>query len=268
MGLVERFRRLIRSLVRHYIQSVEDPVLLADQAIREEEEQLVIARSALASIITNRKSTISRIKSLTAEASQLQAKAERVIQTEQPNRRALAETYLLARRSCLDQVESLKRFRDAQLDKEQTFQCRLIEGEMKLREAKHRHSELLALSAENQVRSAILSIDHHLADDETRTASILARLEERVVSQAFRLDAFDELSRAALEGRMEKIQRPSIDSELDELEAKCSRSKPSTESPATDSCAGTTTNQPVLREHVGQDQLVRTSQDPIESLLD
>lgn len=220
MSLFERFGRLIRSLISDYIRSVEDPALLADEAIRLEEDQLATARRALASIIASRKSTTSRLRVLRLEADNLQACAERVFQSGRTNRRALAERYLLARRACLDQIESLQSFRDSQLEKEEDFQCRLIEGEMKLQEAKRRHAELLARMDENRIRAAINSVDNDLTAGQTQTAGILDRLEERVAAEAHHLDACDELSQQTLEKRIEEIRRPSLASELDELESR------------------------------------------------
>jgi phage shock protein A len=216
-SLLKRIRDLISANLHSMLDNAEDPEKMVNEYLRQMQDQLYEARTAVAAAMADENRLHRLWTSNQAMADEWEAKATSAVKAEKED---LAKQALVRRRQFLKLAESYKEQYEAQDVQVEELQDALAKLEAKISEAKARRELIIAKKHRAETQEAIVATVRTLGNS-TSAFEGLSRLEERVDERLDRAEAMAELEGGALESRFEDIDaEAAAEEDLAELKKK------------------------------------------------
>lgn len=216
MSIFSRIRDLLSANVNAMLDTAEDPEKMADEYLRQLNNQLYEAKTNVASAMADAMKLDSQEARYAAEAEQWASKAEAALRAgdEELARAALSRKVQAAKLA--DQYRQQSAEQDAQVEQ---LQDALVQLETRIAEVRAKRELIIAKKNRAQTHEAIQRTARGLG--QISAMDKLDRLEERVDDKLRKAEAMSQLESDSLDSRFQDLERnQEIDSELAELKRK------------------------------------------------
>ncbi len=216
MSLLSRVRDLVSANLNSMLDSAEDPEKMVNEYMRQLQEQLYEAKTAVASAMADETKLHNKMVSFQAEADQWQSKAEAAVRAGDDE---LARAALSRKNSAQKMADTYREQYKAQDEQVEALQDALVKLESRISEAKAKRELIIAKKNRAQTQETIQRTVQGLGN--TSAMDKLSQMEERVDDQLARANAMAELEGDSLEARFEDLERDTaVDDELAALKAR------------------------------------------------
>ncbi len=213
MGFFDRFSRLLRANLTHFVSNAEDPSMILEQSLIDMQADLEKLRQAVATAMASQ-------KRLSMQAQQAQDQAhvwyQRAEQAIQKGEEALAKEALIRRKTFQDTASSLSSQLDGQEGQVQMLKRSLMSLEGKIAEARTKKDMLKARAkaaqAKHQLETAVGSLGSNSA------MSAFERMEDKVEELEASGKIAEELAGLDLESKFASLEdNEDIENEFQKL---------------------------------------------------
>jgi phage shock protein A len=216
-SLLKRIRDLVSANLHAMLDKAEDPEKMVNEYLRQMQDQLYEARTAVAAAMADENRLHRLWSSNQAMADEWEEKASSAVIADKED---LAKQALVRRRHYMQLAESYEEQYEAQDEQVEELQDALAKLEAKIAEAKTRRELIIAKKHRAETQEAIVATVRTLGNS-TSAFEGLSRLEERVDERLDRAEAMAELEGGALESRFEDLDaETAAEEDLAELKKK------------------------------------------------
>jgi phage shock protein A len=216
MGIFDRIRDLLSANINSMLDNAEDPEKMANQYIRQLNDELIETKSNVAAAMADETKLQSRAQTAQSEADSWQSKAEAALRAGDEE---LAKAALSRKVQSQKLAEQYRQQYDSQSEQVDQLQEALVQMESRLAEVKAKKELIIAKKNRAATQEAIQRTARGMGN--TSALDKLDQLEERVDDQLARADAMAKLEGDSLDKRFQDLEKQSeVDSELAELKRK------------------------------------------------
>ncbi len=216
MSVFGRIRDLLSANVNAMLDNAEDPEKMADEYLRQLNNELYEAKTNVASAMADANKLNAKEAQYTAEAEQWTAKAEAALRAGDEE---LAKAALSRKVQASKLANEYKQQSDAQDSQVEQLQQALVQLETRIAETRAKRDLIVAKKNRAQTQEAIQRTARGLS--QVSAMDKLDRLEERVDDRLGKAEAMAQLEGDSLEKKFRDLeQNTEIDSELAELKRK------------------------------------------------
>ena len=216
MSLLGRVRDLVSANLNSMLDKAEDPEKMVNEYLRQLQEQLYEAKTAVASAMADETKLHNKMVTFQAEADQWQQKAEAAVRAGDDE---LARAALGRKTNTQKMADTYREQYEAQDEQVEQLQDALVKLESRIAEAKSKKELIIAKKNRAETQEAIQRTARGLGN--VTAMDKLSQMEERVDDQLARSNAMAELEGDSLDARFEDLEQNSaIDDELAALKAK------------------------------------------------
>ncbi len=220
MSILGRIGDLLSANINAMLDRAEDPEKMADEYLRQLNEQLYEAKTSAASAMADETKLQQQMTTFQAESDQWQAKAEIAL-----NRgdEALARAALGRKVEAQKLADQYREQFTAQEQQVDALQEALVGLETRIAETRAKKDLIIAKKNRAQTQEAMQNVARGIG---SRSAlDKLDQLEDRLDDRLARADAMAKLEGDSLENRFRDLEKESaIDSELEELKKRMGKS--------------------------------------------
>ena len=218
MGIMDRLSRLIQANVNHQLDRSEDPVVMLEQILREDQSNLANARIHVRDMIAHEKAFAADVKDARQFADEWARKAEAAVIA---GRDDLARLALVRRQDSQENA----RVSEEQLLAQQRAVARI---KIQLQQLESRHQSTLSrkdvLVARQKRAVAANEVARHLtAFSPGRMPDEMARMERKIRASEARAVATTELAESSIDWELSALDDPALESDLQALKARIAR---------------------------------------------
>lgn len=216
MSIFSRVRDLLSANINAMLDSAEDPEKMADEYLRQLNNELYEAKTNVASSMADATKLNTKEAQYTAETEQWARKAEAALRA---GDEALAKAALARKVQAQKLAQQYTEQSDAQEQQVEALQQALVQLETRIAETRAKKELIVAKKNRAQTQEAIQRTVRGLGD--ISAMDKLDQLEERVDDRLAKADAMAKLEGDTLESKFRDLERDSeVDSELAELKKK------------------------------------------------
>lgn len=219
MSLMSRVRDLLSANLNALLDKAEDPEKMVNEYMRQLQEQLYEAKTAVASAMADETKLHNKMASFQAESDQWQVKAEAAVRASDDE---LARAALARKQSAQKMADTYREQYEAQDKQVEELQDALVKLESRIAEAKAKKELIIAKKNRAQTQEAIQRTARGLGN--VNAMDKLAQMEERVDDRLARANAMAELEGNSLDARFSDLERDTaVEDELAALKARMNR---------------------------------------------
>lgn len=216
MSIFSRVRDLLSANINAMLDSAEDPEKMADEYLRQLNNELYEAKTSVASAMADATKLNTQEARYGAETEQWANKAEAALRA---GNEELAKAALSRKVQSSKLADQYRQQSDAQDSQVEQLQQALVQLETRISETKAKRDLIVAKKNRAQTQEAIQRTVRGLG--EIGALDKLDRLEERVDDRLAQADAMAKLEGDSLDNKFRDLERESeVDSELAELKKK------------------------------------------------
>jgi phage shock protein A len=216
MSIFSRVRDLLSANINAMLDSAEDPEKMADEYLRQLNNELYEAKTNVASSMADATKLNTKEAQYKAETEQWANKAEAALRA---GNEELAKAALARKVQAQKLAQQYTEQSDAQEQQVEALQQALVQLETRISETRAKKELIVAKKNRAQTQEAIQRTVRGLGD--ISAMDKLDRLEERVDDRLAKADAMAKLEGDTLESKFRDLERDSeVDSELAELKKK------------------------------------------------
>ncbi|HEU4325119.1 MAG TPA: PspA/IM30 family protein [Roseiflexaceae bacterium] len=216
MSIFSRVRDLLSANINAMLDSAEDPEKMADEYLRQLNNQLYEAKTSVAAAMADATKLNTKEAQYKAEATEWERKATAALRAGDESLAKAALTRKVQAQKLADQYTQQS---DAQDEQVGQLQQALVQLETRIAETRAKRELIVAKKNRARTQEAIQSTVRGLG--EISALDKLDRLEERVDDQLNRANAMSELEQGTLESKFRDLERDQeVDAELEELKRK------------------------------------------------
>jgi phage shock protein A len=216
MSIFSRVRDLLSANINSMLDSAEDPEKMADEYLRQLNNELYEAKTSVASAMADATKLNTREAQYTAETEQWANKAEAALRA---NNEELAKAALARKIQSGKLAQQYKEQSDSQDAQVEALQQALVQLETRISETRAKREMIVAKKNRAQTQEAIQRTVRGLGN--INAMDKLDQLEERVDDRLAKADAMSKLEGDTLENKFRNLEQDSaVDSELAELKKK------------------------------------------------
>jgi len=216
MSIFSRVRDLLSANINSMLDSAEDPEKMADEYLRQLNNELYEAKTNVASAMADATKLNTRETQYTVETEQWATKAEAALRA---GNEELAKAALARKVQASKLAAQYKEQSDQQDQQVEQLQQALVQLETRIAETKAKKELIVAKKNRAQTQEAIQRTVRGLGN--INAMDKLDQLEERVDDRLAKADAMSKLEQGTLENKFRDLERDSeVDSELAELKKK------------------------------------------------
>lgn len=220
MSIVSRIRDLLSANINSMLENAEDPEKMANEYIRQLEQQLYEAKTNVASAMADATRLNNQQARYDAETESWARKAEAALRA---NNEELARGALARKVQAAKLAEQYTQQSDAQDSQVEQLQNALVQLEARISETRAKRELIIAkknrVATQEAIRRTVSGIGKINALEK------LEDLEERVDHDLARSEALDKLEQGTLESRFSDLEKDAdVDAELAELKRRLGQS--------------------------------------------
>lgn len=220
MSIVSRIRDLLSANINSMLENAEDPEKMANEYIRQLEQQLYEAKTNVASAMADATRLNNQQARYDAETESWARKAEAALRA---NNEELARGALARKVQAAKLAEQYTQQSDAQDSQVEQLQNALVQLEARISETRAKRELIIAkknrVATQEAIRRTVSGIGKINALEK------LEDLEERVDHDLARSEALDKLEQGTLESRFSDLEKDTdVDAELAELKRRLGQS--------------------------------------------
>jgi phage shock protein A len=220
MSIFNRIRDLLSANVNSMLDSAEDPEKMAEEYLRQLNNELYEAKTNVASAMADATKLNTRETQYSVETEQWAAKAEAALRA---GNEELAKAALARKVQASKLAAQYKEQSDAQDQQVEALQQALVQLETRIAETKSKKELIVAKKNRAQTQEAIQRAARGIGN--ANAMDKLDQLEERVDDRLAKADAMAKIEGDTLENKFRDLERDSeVDSELAELKKKLGQS--------------------------------------------
>ena len=220
MSIFNRIRDLLSANINSMIDSAEDPEKMAEEYLRQLNNELYEAKTNVASAMADATKLNTRETQYNVETEQWAAKAEAALRA---GNEELAKAALARKVQASKLAAQYKEQSDAQDQQVEALQQALVQLETRIAETKSKKELIVAKKNRAQTQEAIQRAARGIGN--ANAMDKLDQLEERVDDRLAKADAMAKIEGDTLENKFRDLERDSeVDSELAELKKKLGQS--------------------------------------------
>jgi len=220
MSIFNRIRDLLSANVNSMLDSAEDPEKMAEEYLRQLNNELYEAKTNVASAMADATKLNTRETQYNVETEQWAAKAEAALRA---GNEELAKAALARKVQASKLAAQYKEQSDAQDQQVEALQQALVQLETRIAETKSKKELIVAKKNRAQTQEAIQRAARGIGN--ANAMDKLDQLEERVDDRLAKADAMAKIEGDTLENKFRDLERDSeVDSELAELKKKLGQS--------------------------------------------
>ena len=220
MSIFNRIRDLLSANVNSMLDSAEDPEKMAEEYLRQLNNELYEAKTNVASAMADATKLNTRETQYNVETEQWAAKAEAALRA---GNEELAKAALARKVQASKLAAQYKEQSDAQDQQVEALQQALVQLETRIAETKSKKELIVAKKNRAQTQEAIQRAARGIGN--ANAMDKLDQLEERVDDRLGKAEAMAKLEGDTLENKFRDLERDSeVDSELAELKKKLGQS--------------------------------------------
>ena len=220
MSIFDRIRDLLSANVNSMLDSAEDPEKMAEEYLRQLNNELYEAKTNVASAMADATKLNTRETQYNVETEQWAAKAEAALRA---GNEELAKAALARKVQASKLAAQYKEQSDAQDQQVEALQQALVQLETRIAETKSKKELIVAKKNRAQTQEAIQRAARGIGN--ANAMDKLDQLEERVDDRLAKADAMAKIEGDTLENKFRDLERDSeVDSELAELKKKLGQS--------------------------------------------
>ncbi|HEY1017051.1 MAG TPA: PspA/IM30 family protein [Herpetosiphonaceae bacterium] len=221
MSLLSRVKDLVSANLNSMLDRAEDPEKMVNEYMRQLQEQLYEAKTAVASAMADETKLHSKMVSFQAEADQWQAKAEAAVRH---NDDELAKAALSRKTQAQKMADTYKEQYTAQDQQVEQLQDALVKLESRIAETKAKKELIIAKKNRAQTQEAIQRTVQGIGN--LNALDKMDQMEERVDDRLARADAMAKLEGDSLENRFSDLERDTaVEDELAALKARMGKTE-------------------------------------------
>jgi phage shock protein A len=216
MSIFSRIKDLFSASVNDFIDKAEDPEKMANEYLRQLNEQYYEAKTSIASAMASEKRIQQKLSEAQAEVDKLQEKAETALRAGDEELARSALKRKSNAQKIANQYEAQHKAQSEQVDK---LQDTLADIETRIGEMKAKRQLISAKQSRAQSQEAIYSAARKMSD--TSPMEKFEQLEDRVDDQVAEASARAELESGSLDNRFRDLETEAeVDDELAEMKKK------------------------------------------------
>lgn len=216
MSLLSRVRDLVSANLNAMLDKAEDPEKMVNEYMRQLQEQLYEAKTAVASAMADETKLHNKMVTFQTEADQWQSKAEAAVRASDDE---LAKAALGRKANAQKMADTYRQQYEQQDEQVEQLQKALVSLESRLSEAKAKKELIIAKKNRAETQEAIQRTVQGLGN--LNAMDKLSQMEERVDDRLAQADAMSKLEGGSLEARFADLERDTaVDDELAALKAK------------------------------------------------
>jgi phage shock protein A len=220
MSLLSRVRDLVSANLNSMLDKAEDPEKMVNEYMRQLQEQLYEAKTAVASAMADETKLHNKMVTFQAEADQWQGKAEAAVRA---NDDELAKAALGRKANAQKMADTYKQQYEMQDEQVEQLQDALVRLEARISEAKAKKELIIAKKNRAETQEAIQRTVRGLGN--VNAMDKLSQMEERVDDRLAQADAMSKLEGDSLDARFADLERDTaVEDELAALKAKMGQS--------------------------------------------
>lgn len=220
MSLLSRVRDLVSANLNTMLDKAEDPEKMVNEYMRQLQEQLYEAKTAVASAMADETKLHNKMATFQAESDQWQAKAESAVRAGDDE---LAKAALSRKTNAQKMADTYKQQYEMQDQQVEQLQDALVRLEARISESKAKKELIIAKKNRAETQEAIQRTVRGLGN--VNAMDKLGQMEERVDDRLAQADAMSKLEGDSLEARFADLeQNTAVDDELAALKAKMGKS--------------------------------------------
>jgi phage shock protein A len=216
MSIFSRVRDLMSANINAMLDSAEDPEKMADEYMRQLNNELYEAKTNVASAMADATRLNTKETQYTVETEQWATKAEAALRA---NNEELAKAALARKVQASKLAAQYKEQSDAQDQQVEALQQALVQLETRIAETRAKKELIVAKKNRAQTQEAIQRAARGIGSN--NALDKLDQLEERVDDRLAKANAMAKLEGDTLENKFKNLERDTeVDSELAELKRK------------------------------------------------
>lgn len=216
MSIFSRIKDLFSASVNDFIDKAEDPEKMANEYLRQLNEQYYEAKTSIASAMASEKRIQQKFSKAQAEVDKWQEKAETALRAGDEELARSALKRKSNAQKIANQYEAQYKAQSEQVDK---LQDTLADIETRIGEMKAKRQLIAAKQSRAQSQEAIYSAARKMSD--TSPMEKFEQLEDRVDDQVAEASARAELESGSLDNRFRDLETEAeVDDELAEMKEK------------------------------------------------
>ncbi|MCA0352569.1 MAG: PspA/IM30 family protein [Chloroflexi bacterium] len=216
MSLLSRVRDLVSANLNAMLDKAEDPEKMVNEYMRQLQEQLYEAKTAVASAMADETKLHNKMVTFQTEADQWQSKAEAAVRASDDE---LAKAALGRKANAQKMADTYRQQYEQQDEQVEQLQKALVSLESRLSEAKAKKELIIAKKNRAETQEAIQRTVQGLGN--LNAMDKLSQMEERVDDRLAQADAMSKLEGGSLEARFADLERDTaVEDELAALKAK------------------------------------------------
>jgi phage shock protein A len=220
MSLLSRVRDLVSANLNSMLDKAEDPEKMVNEYMRQLQEQLYEAKTAVASAMADETKLHNKMVTFQAESDQWQGKAEAAVRA---NDDELAKAALGRKANAQKMADTYKQQYEMQDEQVEQLQDALVRLEARISEAKAKKELIIAKKNRAETQEAIQRTVRGLGN--VNAMDKLGQMEERVDDRLAQADAMSKLEGDSLDSRFADLERDTaVEDELAALKAKMGQS--------------------------------------------
>jgi len=220
MSLLSRVRDLVSANLNSMLDKAEDPEKMVNEYMRQLQEQLYEAKTAVASAMADETKLHNKMVTFQAESDQWQSKAEAAVRA---NDDELAKAALGRKANAQKMADTYKQQYEMQDEQVEQLQDALVRLEARISEAKAKKELIIAKKNRAETQEAIQRTVRGLGN--VNAMDKLGQMEERVDDRLAQADAMAKLEGDSLDSRFADLERDTaVEDELAALKAKMGQS--------------------------------------------
>ncbi len=219
MSLLSRVRDLVSANLNAMLDKAEDPEKMVNEYMRQLQEQLYEAKTAVASAMADETKLHNKMVTFQTEADQWQSKAEAAVRASDDE---LAKAALGRKANAQKMADTYRQQYEQQDEQVEQLQKALVSLESRLSEAKAKKELIIAKKNRAETQEAIQRTVQGLGN--LNAMDKLSQMEERVDDRLAQADAMSKLEGGSLEARFADLERDTaVEDELAALKAKMNK---------------------------------------------
>ena len=220
MSLLSRVRDLVSANLNSMLDKAEDPEKMVNEYMRQLQEQLYEAKTAVASAMADETKLHNKMVTFQAESDQWQGKAEAAVRASDDE---LAKAALGRKANAQKMADTYKQQYEMQDEQVEQLQDALVRLEARISEAKAKKELIIAKKNRAETQEAIQRTVRGLGN--VNAMDKLGQMEERVDDRLAQADAMSKLEGDSLDSRFADLERDTaVEDELSALKAKMGQS--------------------------------------------
>ncbi len=220
MSLLSRVRDLVSANLNTMLDKAEDPEKMVNEYMRQLQEQLYEAKTAVASAMADETKLHNKMATFQAESDQWQSKAESAVRA---NDDELAKAALSRKANAQKMADTYKQQYEMQDEQVEQLQDALVRLEARISESKAKKELIIAKKNRAETQEAIQRTVRGLGN--INAMDKLSQMEERVDDRLAQADAMSKLEGDSLETRFADLEQDTaVTDELAALKAKMGKS--------------------------------------------